>query len=76
MQRWLDSGFCVWVEGYRRQEDLIIGTICARYWRPKRVGGSSIAKADLMIRTYFRCLLLCFAMLLLVIAGTLNIDLN
>jgi hypothetical protein len=57
---------------YRTWEDKIISIICARYWRPKRIGGSSIAKADVVIRTYFRIQLLCMMTFFTGLAGKTN----
>lgn len=57
---------------YRTWEDKIISIICARYWRPKRIGGSSIAKADVVIRTYFRIQLLCMLTFFTGLAGITN----
>lgn len=60
---------------YRAWEDKIIAKICVRYWRPKRIGGSSIAKADVIIRQYFRIQLLCMVTFFSGIAG-MRYDLN
>lgn len=44
-----------WAAVYQRTEDEIIKQIASRFWR-SRIGGSSVSKAQLVIKTYVRLL--------------------
>jgi signal transduction histidine kinase/CheY-like chemotaxis protein len=47
--------------------------ITASFWKPRITGGSSKAKADLIIRSYFRVFLVAFALFLLTAADAVSV---
>jgi hypothetical protein len=55
---------------YLAAEESVTSWITASFWKPRITGGSSKAKADLIIRSYFRVFLVAFALFLLTAAGT------
>lgn len=57
---------CNW---YRQQEDNVVSWITTNLWRPKRVSGSSIAKADLFIRAFYRFFLFSVLQFVLILTG-------
>jgi len=65
------NGWC-W---YRQQEDKVISWITTNIWKPKRIGGSSIAKASLFIRAFFRFFLFAVIQFILILTGKLNYSL-
>jgi hypothetical protein len=56
---------------YWRLEELVVSWI-ATFWRPKRIGGSSKAKADLILRSYFRIFLLSLTQWLVMMTGKIT----
>lgn len=62
-----DAMMCNW---YQQQEDIVVSWITTNVWTPKRVGGSSIAKADLFIRAFYKFFLFSVLQFILILTGT------
>ncbi len=61
---------------YRHHEDYAVSWITTNIWRPKRVGGSSIAKADLFIRAFFRLFVIAIPQFIFVASGIISMNYN
>ena len=50
-----------------QQENRAVTAIYSRYWRPRKINGSSTTKAQLAIRVYFRLFLLSLSLFVIAV---------